>query len=126
MKIGNAEGIPEEIRDYFENCGLNAADFFLKTEASLHWKWILIPISIVAITLILLVLLDSINMQLHILLFLLGGGFASWAVVSIQIKFKNGWATTVAAIGALLMLLVAAGFMTPKESLDAIKGLKAT
>lgn len=125
MKIGDAEGTPEEIRDYIAIHGLNAADFFIKKEFSLHWMWILIPCLILAIILILLLILDGIDMKFHTLLFLLGASCASWAAVSIQIKFKNGFATTMAAIAALLILLVAAGFMTPKESLDAIKGLKS-
>jgi len=53
MKLGKAEGTPEEIKNFFENHGLNPADYFEKTENPLHWKWIAIPVSVVAISLLL-------------------------------------------------------------------------
>lgn len=124
MKLGKAEGTPEEIKDFFENHGLNPEDYFEKTESPLHWKWIAIPGSIVAVSVILLVFLDNVTPKTHILLFLAGAGCACWSAVSLQIRFKNGWATTVAAVGALLLLLVAAGLITPQETVDAIKGFK--
>ena len=124
MKLGKAEGTPEEIKDFFENHGLNPGDYFEKAENPLDWKWIAIPGAIVAISVLLLVLLDNVTPKIHILLFLVGAGCACWAAASLQIRFKNGWATTVAAVGALLVLLVAAGFIAPKETVDAIKGLK--
>ncbi len=124
MKLGKAEGTPEEIKDFFENHGLNPEDYFDKTEIPLHPKWVAIPGSAVAISVLLLVLFDNVSQKLHILFFLVGAGCACWAAASLQIRFKNGWATTVTAVGALLVLLVAAGFITPKETVDAIRGLK--
>ena len=124
MKLGKAEGTPEEITNFFENHGLNPEDYFEKSESPLHWKWIAIPGGVVTVATLFLVLLDNIPPKAHILLFLVGAGCACWAATSLQIRFKNGWATTVVAVGALLVLLVAAGFITPKETVDAIKGLK--
>ncbi|WP_125182564.1 hypothetical protein [Thiohalobacter thiocyanaticus] len=69
MKIGKAEGTPEEIKDFFENYGLNPEDYFEKTESPLHWKWIAIPGSIVAVSALLLVFLDTVTPKTHILLF---------------------------------------------------------
>lgn len=124
MKLGKAEGTPEEIKNFFENNGMNPEDYFEKTERPLHWMWLAIPGSIVAVAVLMLVLLDDLSPKTHILIFLVGAGSACWVATSLQVRFKNVWATTVVAVGALLVLLVAAGFITPKETVDAIKGLK--
>lgn len=123
MKLGKAEGTPEEITNFFENHGLNPEDYFEKIESPLHWKWLAIPGSLFTLAMFLLVLF-TLSTKIRILLFLIGVGGSCWAAVSLQIRFKNNWATTVMVVSALLILLVAAGFITPKETVDAIKGLK--
>ena len=124
MKLGKMEGSPEEIRDIIEIHGLNLADYLEKPERPLSAVWLIAPVAIVVLSLIFLVVLSPLSPQALILLFLLGGGGACWLAASVQIRFKNPWATAVVAIGLLLMVLVAAGFLTPKETVEAIKGIK--
>ena len=124
MKLGKAEGTPEEITNFFASHGQNPLDYFEKIENPLHWRWLAIPCSLVAIAVLLLVILDNLQSKTHILLFLLGSGCACWAAASLQVRFKNTWATTIVAIGILLLLLVAAGYIEPREIMDTIKGLQ--
>ena len=123
MKVGKAEGTPEEISNFYAINDLNITDYLETSEDPLHAKWILIP-SIILFTIVLvLVLSNNLGFNLIILLFLSGFAFAIWAVISLQLKFKNAIATTVAAIGSSLILLIAAGFLSPIEILEAVKSL---
>jgi hypothetical protein len=124
MKLGKMEGSPEEIRDIIETNGLNLADFLEKPERRLSAVWLIAPVAIVVLSLVFLVILSPLSPQALILLFLLGAGGTCWSTASVQIRFKNPWATTVVGVGLLLMVLVAAGFLTPKETVEAIKGIK--
>jgi hypothetical protein len=60
----------------------------------------------------------------HSLLFLAGACGACWLAASVQIRFRNALATSVVGLGLLIVLLVAAGFLEPKETLEAVKVLK--
>lgn len=124
MKVGTVEGTPQEIKDFFINQGLQLSDYLEKPDEPLKKRWLTIPAILLVVTLVLLVVLSSIPKGAFLLLFLLGAGSVVWLSISIQIRFKNGWATAVAAIGGLLMILVAGGFIAPKETIDAIKSLK--
>lgn len=124
MRIGGIEGTPQEIRDTFENHGLRLEDYLEKPLEPLPNKWLIIPTTCVAIVLLFLVLIAPLPRTSLLLLFLLGAGFVLWLTVSVQIRFKNGWATGAIAVGGLLMLLIAAGFIEPKESAEFLKEIK--
>ncbi len=124
MKIGRMEGTPEEIRDVLEIHGERFEDLLERPEASLSKVWIIFPALSVAVVLILLVLLAPIGKRPLLLLFLLGTGSVLCLTVAIQLRFKNGWATATVAIGGLLMLLVAGGFIEPKDAPQVLKELK--
>ncbi len=124
MKLGKAEGTPEEITNFFENHGMNPQDYFEKIESPLHWKWIAIPAFISTIIVIFMVLPDSVAKKTQFILFLIASGCACWVATSVQLRFKNAWATTVVAVGILLVLMVAAGYLEPGDIINTIKGLK--
>ncbi|MFB3094689.1 MAG: hypothetical protein ACE10O_02385, partial [Candidatus Acidiferrales bacterium] len=71
-----------------------------------------------------LVLLAPMGKTTVLLLFLLGAGSVLGLTVAIQVRFKNGWATAAVATGGLLMLLVAGGFIEPKDAPQVLKELK--
>ena len=123
MKIGGIEGTPQEIRDTFENHGWRLEDYLERPEAPLSKVWVIVPALSVAVVLILLVLLAPIGKTPLLLLFLLGAGSVLWLTVAIQVRFKNGWATAAVAIGGLLLLLVAGGFIEPKVTPEILKQL---
>ena len=124
MRIGKLEGTPEEIRDVLENRGLRLEEYLEKPAAPLRTKWLVVPGAVFAIVLILLVLLGPLARTGLILLFLVGAGGLVWLAVSVQLRFNNTLATLVIAVGGLLMLLVAAGLLEPRETTDVLKGLR--
>ena len=124
MKIGGLEGTPQEIRDTFENNGLRLEDYLVRPEAQLSCLWIILPSISVAVVLVLLVLLAPLTKNLLLLLFLLGAGCVLWLTVATQVRFKNGWASFAVIFVGLLMLLVAGGFIEPKETAQVLKELK--
>jgi hypothetical protein len=123
MKIGNIEGTPQEIQDLIVNHGLQLTDYLEVPEEPIARVWVLAPAILAAVALILIQLLSAYPKAV-LPLFLLGTASLVWLAISLQIKFKNGWATAVAAVGGLIVLLVAAGYLAPKETIDAIKELK--
>jgi NhaP-type Na+/H+ and K+/H+ antiporter len=124
MKFGKAEGTPEEISNFIALNNLNSTDFFEEVKDPLHWKWILIPSILFAVSAIILVLFSNFDTKIKVLLFLVGMGFASWTVGSLQVRFKNSFATTVVGISAIIILLIASGLITPMETLEVVKKLK--
>ena len=43
MKVGSVEGTPEEVRDLFENHGLDLAAYIEKPDTPLQKVWLIIP-----------------------------------------------------------------------------------
>ena len=124
MRVGKVEGTPQEIRDIFENRGLQLEDYLEKPRSPLRTRWLVVPGAVLAIALILLALLGPLTRTALILLFLLGAGGLVWLAVSAQLRFNNSVATFVIAVGGLVMLLVAAGLLEPREATDVLKGLR--
>ena len=124
MKVGKFEGTPEEIRDLFIANDIQLADYLEKPEEPLKWTWLVVPAIVFACAVCALVYQSGFSRNALLLLFLSGAGAVVWLTIAVQVRFKNPWATGVAAIGGLLMLLVAAGFMAPKDTVDAIRSLK--
>lgn len=125
MKFGNLEGSPEEIKDFYQNNGLNVFDYLEKPESPLATIWLVIPSLISVGTLILIILLTPLKREVLLILFILGASFSCWLATSVQIRFKSPWATGVIGIAFFLMLLIAAGFIAPNEALDYIQKLKS-
>jgi hypothetical protein len=124
MKLGRVEGTPEEIRDIFQNNGLKLEEYLEKPESPMAVRWLVIPAIMCACALLLLILLPSVSITVTILLFVIGAAGAVWLTAGVQIRFKNSVATFVVALGVLLLLLVASGFIAPRETADLIKGIK--
>ena len=123
MKFGNIDGTPEEIREFTENHGLNVGNLFQvpETDGKLETRWVLIPALLVAVVTVVLPI-ASLDPTPHLIVFLLGVALLVWLSVSVNIRW-GGWPTAIVAIGAVLILFVAAGFMNPKEAFDAAKEL---
>ena len=43
MKLGDLEGTPKEIKDFFENSGLRVSDYFQPPEKPIHGCWVFMP-----------------------------------------------------------------------------------
>lgn len=119
------EGSPQEIRDLIEiQGGLKLADYLQPPEAQLPRRWLVIPASLVATALLLIILAGSLSPKLLLVLLASGFGSATWLTVSVQIRFRNGVATFAVAVGIVLTLLVAAGLIAPSDTIDYLKNLR--
>lgn len=124
MKVGQMEGSPEEIRDFFQNNGLNIADYIEKPEIPLKPVWLIVPAVILTLAFSSLSLFAPQSSAIKNLIFLFGCGSGIWLSVSVQIKFKNTWAAGFVAIGSILIMLVAIGIITPAEMLEHLKDIR--
>lgn len=122
MKVGGVEGTPEEIKDTFENHGLHIEDYLVKPEEPLANIWMIVPAVCLVLTVFIQVLFAPPDPKFLRINFLAGAGFVLWLVISVQLKFKNPWAAGAVAIGGLLILLVAAGFIQPQDTAAIIRG----
>lgn len=122
MKVGGVEGTPEEIRNTFENHGLHIEDYLVKPEEPLANIWMVVPAVCLVLTVLSQVLFAPLDQKLLLMCFLAGAGFVLWLVISVQLKFKNPWAAGAVALGGLLILLVAAGFIQPQDTAAFING----
>lgn len=126
MKIGNVEGTPEEVRDFFENNGLNPSDFFEKPESQLNKIWLIVPSVASLICILLLVSFGPAFDKLKIMVFLLGLSTIVWLSVSVHIRFRSGWGSGVIILCGLLILLVALGVMEPAQLTDYLGSVGET
>jgi len=124
MKIGMVEGSPEEIRDFFQNNGLNIQDYLEKPETPLNRIWFIVPVLLIFGAISLLTLIASVPNPTQAFLFLIGCGAGIWLAVNVQIRFKNTWAAGFIAVGTILLMLVAIGVMAPSELVQQMKDLR--
>jgi len=125
MKLGPANGNAAEVSDLLQNNGLQLEDFMEKPAEGLKTRYIFIPAAIFIIGLLVVVWFGSSSSKEALtLLYLLTFGGGTWLTVSIQLSVRNGLATFVVAIGALLMLLMADGTFSLQDTADFVKGLR--
>ena len=125
MKAGPFDGSPKEVRDLLENHGLRLEDLLEQPAPPLRAAHLTIPAILLCVALLLLALMSrSCSPAALTLIYLLCLGCGTWLAVSIQLKFRNGMATFVVAIGVILMILVASGVFSPKEAAEFIKDIR--
>lgn len=124
MKIGKAEGSPEEIKDFFQANSLNIIDYLEKPEQPLKPVWFIVPVCLIISALVLLMLLTSLQTPVRSLVSLLGCSAGFWLAVNVQIRFKNTVATVFTAVGAVLIILVGSGTITPIGMVEYLSKLK--
>ena len=125
MKFGKQmEGSPEEIRDFFQNNGLNITDYIERPESPLKPIWFIVPVCLILLSLSCLTLLAPLRPSMQTFVFLLGCGAGIWLAVNVQLRFKNTWAAVFVAVGTILIMLVAIGTVTPVEMIQQLRKLK--
>lgn len=124
MKVGPAEGTPEEIEDFFQNNGLNPADYFVRPDSPIRTAWCLIPGACIVLAIAVLTLLAPLKQGAAMFVFLLGCAASIWLAVIVQLRYKNAWATGVVAAGCVLLMLVATGAVTPSGMLEEVKSFR--
>ena len=125
MKVGPVDGSAEEVRDLFENHGLKLEDYIEKPPSLLKPRFIVLPTVIFLLTLFTLALLPPgvADWQLRIF-YILSFASLTWICASTQLRFKNGITTFCVAMGLVLTIVLAAGLISPKEAVEAVKSLK--
>jgi hypothetical protein len=124
MKLGPVNGNAEEIRDLLENNGMKLEDYFEKPPVPMKTIFIIIPVISLFLVLIVLVLFNTaFNAGGIKLLYIVAFAIATWLTVIVQIKFKNVGATICAATGTVVVILIAAGLISPREVPNIIKGI---
>jgi len=120
MKIGSAEGTPEEIRDFFQAYDLKVDDYLEKPQPPLAKHWFIIPATITVLILATFFLWPPStekSMLFRVVMTFITGG---WLTIALQVAFKNAVATVAAAIAIILVTLVTAGLIEPKDAMDAV------
>lgn len=124
MKLANLEGTPEEIKNFFQDNGLKAEDFFEPAESPIQTRWLVVPGVLTFIALAVLTLFQSGSPPLRTFLFVAVCFFGIWWSVVLQLRFKNAWATAIVTVGCLLLALVALGVVTPVQMLEVVKDIR--
>lgn len=124
MKIANLEGTTDEIKNFFQDNGLKAENFFEPAERPIGTLWLVTPAVLVFITLATLTLLQGATPQQQKFIFVAACFFGIWWSVVLQLRFKNAWATGIVAGGCLLLALVSLGVVTPIQMLEEVKAIK--
>jgi len=124
MKIGKMEGTTEEIRDFFENNGLKIEDYLEKPEKPLSHFLFIVPSCLYVISIILLSVISTRRDVWCTVIFLIGCCCSLWLAISVQIRFKNAWATFFIILGSISFMLVALGVISPADLLDQAQEFK--
>lgn len=115
MKLGPAEGTPEEIKDFLENQGLQADKFFQEPEKPIAAHWFVVAALIIVGAIAVLMFHKFTDPRAQTFTFLVGCGGALWLAANIQLRFKNAWAAGGVLIACILFLLVALGVLLPSD-----------
>lgn len=118
MKLGDLEGTPEEIKDFFENNGLALNDYFQPPDKPIHPAWLFIPTIIVVISVLWPNFADRTPPQT--LPFLLGCLGIVWLTISLQIRYKQITVSSIAVFGCMAVLVVSYRLLTPLEAIQQL------
>ena len=118
MKLGDLEGTPEEIKDFFENNGLALNDYFQPPDKPIHPAWLFIPTIIVVISVLWPNFADRTSPQT--LPFLLGCLGIVWLTISLQIRYKRITVSSIAVFGCMAVLVVSYRLLTPLEAIQQL------
>lgn len=115
MKLGPAEGTPEEIKNFLENQGLQADKFFQEPEKPIAAHWFITATLIIACAIVVLMFFKFTDTRWQTFTFLVGCGGSLWLAANVQLRFKNSWASGGVLIACILFLLVALGVLLPSD-----------
>lgn len=123
MKFGPIQGTPAKIKNFFQDNGLNAADYFSPPGSRIKLIWVVVPSACVICALALPTWFTRLSTAAARFTFLIGCAAALWLAVTVHLRFKNRTATGIVVLGCLLLMLVAFGAATPLQLLEEVKSL---
>jgi len=125
MKVGDVEGSPEEIHDFFKNNGMDLSSYI---SAPMKRRWLVLPVVFSVLVLIInslgQVYYPDFRARCLPIALVLQLVCMAWLVVSAQLKFDSTATTVVLALSCLLLVAVTAGMMSISDALTFVKGLK--
>ena len=89
MKLGKMEGTPEEIRDFFQNNGLNIEDYLEKPDTPISRIWFVISAILIVASIVLLTLVQPTLKAIRTFLFVSGCGGGLWLAVIIPVSYTH-------------------------------------
>jgi hypothetical protein len=111
MKVGKLEGTPKEIRDVFEDHGLNMADILERRDEPLGVAHIVTPAVFTVLDALTICMRWVSNLSV---LFTVGVMFAGWLAFMVHLRWSKSSLTVVAAMAAVILLMVAGGMSLPE------------
>jgi hypothetical protein len=83
--------------------------------------WVVISISAFALVLLTFIMIESLSGKAFTGLFMLGLTFCAWSAITLHCRFEQTMVTTLAGLFGLMLLLIASGFISPKEAADTLR-----
>ncbi|WP_092302687.1 hypothetical protein [Pseudomonas sp. NFIX28] len=125
MKVKGIEGTPQEIHDLFKNNGLDINKYI---SAPLAARWVIVP-AVVLVLVLLVMVFGPVFYEKFATKCLAGVVVAAliavvWLAIATQVRFESATGTLICLVGGVVIILVAAGVMTPSEALTTIKDFK--
>lgn len=125
MKVKGIEGTPQEIHDLFKNNGLDIHKYI---SAPLSARWVFFPAVVLVLVLLVMVFgpIFYDKFSAKCLAGVVVGALIAvvWLAIAVQVRFESATGTLISLVGGLVIILVAAGAMTPSEALTTIKEFK--
>ena len=118
MKLGDLEGTPKEIKDFFENTGLNLSDYFQPPDKPIHSAWLYVPAIIVVVSVLWPNFMGAAPSEAAP--FLIGCLGIVWLSISLQIRYKQPVVSSIAGFGCAAVLVVSYRFLTPLEAIQQL------
>ena len=112
MKLGPAEGTPQEIKDFMASSDFDFLKFVELPPPPLATRWVVSPF-VVFVGLV--VVLQCIPTKPVLPMVVAGLCAATWLCAAVHYRWKMPTVTWIVAVGAFFTLLVAAGLLLPTD-----------
>ena len=124
MKVGGVEGSAKEIRDFFQDNGLNVEDYLERPRHPPGTGLFVLPSIITGATVVVSALVPPSNSIVRLLLFLVGLMASIWLSVNIHVKYKSAWSAFWIIVGTVALLLIADGVIAPLDLFNKLMNMK--
>jgi hypothetical protein len=118
MKLGQAEGTPEEIKGFLENHGMDPKKYFEPASAPMNNAWYFLPAVLLLFAVSSLLFCNWLSPSGKTFFFILGSVAFLWGAVLSYIQAKSVWLAGGVALFGVLIMLVSMGAMSPMQMFE--------
>lgn len=118
MKLGQAEGTPEEIKGFLLNHGMDPKLYFEPASAPVNNAWYACPGVLLAFSVLSLLFCNWLSPAGKTLFFIVGCVSFLWAGGISYLQHKSVWFAGVIVLFGVLIMLVSMGVMSPIQMLE--------